>query len=103
LEELLQEMGDGLYLLDAKGGQTSGENFTFGANYGYEVKNGKVGRMVRDINISGNLYQTLMDISSVGSDLRLSQVGGCGKGQSNIRSCNGGPHIIIDNLIVGGA
>ena len=101
-EELLQEMGDGLYLLDAKGGQTSGENFTFGANYGYEVRQGKIGRMVRDINISGNLYQTLMDISAVGSDLELSKIGGCGKGQSNIRSCNGGPHIIIDNLIVGG-
>jgi TldD protein len=100
--ELLQSLWDGLYLLDAKGGQTSGENFTFGANYGYEVRQGKIGRMVRDINISGNLYQTLMDISSVGSDLRLSQIGGCGKGQSNIRSCNGGPHIIIDNLIVGG-
>jgi len=101
-DELLQGMGDGLYLLDAKGGQTSGENFTFGANYGYQVRQGKIGRLVRDINISGNLYQTLMDISAVGNDLKLSQVGGCGKGQSNIRSCNGGPHIIIDKLIVGG-
>lgn len=101
-EELLRSLGDGLYLLDAKGGQTSGENFTFGANYGYEIRQGKIGRMVRDINISGNLYQTLMDISAVGSDLELSKIGGCGKGQSNIRSCNGGPHIIIDNLIVGG-
>lgn len=102
LEELIQLLGDGLYLSDAKGGQTAGENFTFGANYGYEVKNGKIGGMVRDINISGNLYQTLMDISAVGNDLKLSEVGGCGKGQSNIRSCNGGPHIIIDNLVVGG-
>lgn len=100
--DLLQIVGDGLYLLDAKGGQTAGENFTFGANYGYEVKNGRVGRMVRDINISGNLYQTLMDIKAVGNDLELSKTGGCGKGQSNIRSCNGGPHTIIDNLIVGG-
>lgn len=101
-EELFQAMGDGLYLLDAKGGQTSGENFTFGANYGYQVSHGKIGRMIRDINISGNLYQTLMDISAVGNDLKLSKVGGCGKGQSNIRSCNGGPHIMIDKLIVGG-
>jgi len=101
-EELIQLLGDGLYLSDAKGGQTAGENFTFGANYGYEVKNGKIGGMVRDINISGNLYQTLRDISAVGNDLKLSEVGGCGKGQSNIRSCNGGPHIIIDNLVVGG-
>ncbi len=100
--DLLQITGDGLYLLDAKGGQTAGENFTFGANYGYEVKNGRADRMVRDINISGNLYQTLMDIKAVGNDLELSKTGGCGKGQTNIRSCNGGPHIIIDNLVVGG-
>ena len=100
--DLLQITGDGLYLLDAKGGQTAGENFTFGANYGYEVKNGRIDRMVRDINISGNLYQTLMDIKAVGNDLELSKTGGCGKGQTNIRSCNGGPHIIIDNLVVGG-
>jgi TldD protein len=102
LAELFQTLGDGLYLLDAKGGQTAGENFTFGANYGYEIKSGKVGRMVRDINISGNLYQTLMDIRAVGDDLELAKTGGCGKGQTNIHSCHGGPHIIIDNLVVGG-
>lgn len=101
--ELLQEVGDGLYLLDAKGGQTAGENFTFGANYGYLVKGGKIGPMIRDINISGNLYQTLMDIGAVGDDLELCRTGGCGKGQTNIRSCHGGPHIVIDNLVVGGA
>lgn len=102
LDELLAILGDGLYLLNAKGGQTAGENFTFGANYGYLVKGGKVGGMVRDINISGNLYRTLMDIRAVGSDLELGKTGGCGKGQTNIRSCHGGPHIVIDNLVVGG-
>lgn len=102
LEQLLQDVGDGLYLLDAKGGQTAGENFTFGACYGYEVRGGRVGPMVRDINISGNLYRTLQDIRAVGDDLALATVGGCGKGQTNIRSCHGGPHIVIDNLVVGG-
>jgi TldD protein len=101
-DELLQKMGDGLYILDAKGGQTAGENFTFGAHYGYIVKNGKLAEMVRDINISGNLYKTLNDITGIGSDFELSKVGGCGKGQTNIRSCNGGPHILVNNLVVGG-
>jgi TldD protein len=101
-DALLQTLGDGLYLLDAKGGQTAGENFTFGANYGYEVRHGKIGPMVRDINISGNLFQTLLDIRAVGNDLELSRTGGCGKGQTNIRSCHGGPHIVIENLVVGG-
>ncbi len=102
LEELLELLGDGLYILDAKGGQTSGENFTFGAQYGFEVRRGKIGKMVRDINISGNLYQTLKDIVAIGNDFELSEVGGCGKGQLNIRSCHGGPHILVKNVVIGG-
>jgi len=102
-EELITMLSDGLYILDAKGGQTSGENFTFGAQYGYVVKNGQLGEMVRDINISGNLYKTLNDIVAVGNDLTLSRAGGCGKGQINIRSCHGAPHILAKNLVVGGA
>lgn len=101
-EELLETLGDGLYLCDAKGGQTAGENFSFGAQYGYIVKNGKKAGMVRDINISGNLYQTLKDIAAVGEDFVLSRAGGCGKGQMNPRSCHGGPHVLIKNLVVGG-
>ena len=101
-EDLLVKLGDGLYLLDAKGGQTSGENFTFGAQYGYVVRNGKIGEMIRDINISGNLYQTLQNIKEVGDDLELCRTGGCGKGQLNIRSCHGAPHIIINKVVVGG-
>ncbi len=102
-EELITMLGDGLYILDAKGGQTAGENFSFGAQYGYVVKNGKVSEMVRDINISGNLYKTLNDITVVGNDLSLSKVGGCGKRQMNIRSCSGAPHILVNNLVIGGA
>lgn len=102
LEEMLDTLDDGLYLLDAKGGQTSGENFTFGAQYGYIIKKGKKVKMIRDINISGNLYNTLKNISSIGNDLVFCETGGCGKGQLNIRSCHGGPHILIKDLVVGG-
>lgn len=102
-EGLLEELGDGLYILDAKGGQTSGENFTFGAQYAYRVKNGKLGEMIRDINISGNLYRTMQNITAIGNDLVLSETGGCGKGQLNIRSCHGGPHILMKSVVIGGA
>jgi TldD protein len=101
-DDLLAILGEGLYVLDAKGGQTAGENFTFGAQSGYLVKDGKIDRMVRDINISGNLYETLKNISAVGNDLVLSKVGGCGKGQLNIRSCHGAPHVLIKSLVIGG-
>ncbi|MBP7205369.1 MAG: TldD/PmbA family protein [Candidatus Cloacimonetes bacterium] len=102
LEELLAALGDGLYICDAMGGQTSGENFTFGANYGYIVKDGKLAGMIRDINIVGNLYQTLNSVRLIGSDFILTESGGCGKGQTNIRSCLGGPSVLFENLTVGG-
>jgi TldD protein len=101
-EELLHKLGNGVYLCDPKGGQTAGENFTFGAQYGYEVKDGKLGNMLRDINVSGNLYATLQNIAAIGDKLEFTKTGGCGKGQTNIRSCFGGPHIIINNLVIGG-
>jgi TldD protein len=103
LEKLLGKLDHGYYFLDHLGGQTSGENFTFAAEYGFRVKNGKIGELIRDINISGNLYETLHNITVVGNDLELTMVGGCGKGQMNHRSCHGAPHILVNNVVVGGA
>jgi TldD protein len=102
LDDLLTELGDGLYLVDGKGGQTSGETFTFGAQYGFKVRDGKVGPMIRDINIMGNLFTTLQNIEAIGNDMELSERGGCGKGQLNIKSALGSPHILVRNMVVGG-
>lgn len=102
-EEMLSRLGNGLYLCGTKGGQTSGENFTFDAAWGYEVKNGRLGRMLRGINIIGNLFATLRNISAVGNDALLGEFGGCGKGQLNRRSCCGGPHLLVNNVLIGGA
>lgn len=101
-QEILARLGDGLYLCDAKGGQTAGENFTFGAQYGYLVRNGRVGPMVRDINIMGNLFTTLNNIDAAADDFKLGERGGCGKGQMNIKSGHGGPSILIRRMVVGG-
>ncbi|MCK5134042.1 MAG: TldD/PmbA family protein [Candidatus Sabulitectum sp.] len=101
-KELLKQMGDGLYLCDGKGGQTSGENFTFGAQYGYLVKNGEIQKMVRDINIMGNLFTTMKNIEAMDDHMKLSESGGCGKGQLNIKSGYGGPSVLIRSMVVGG-
>ncbi len=101
-EALIERLGDGLYLKSHMGGQTSGEDFTFGAQYGFQVKGGKIGKMVRDINISGNLYSTLKSIRGVADDLELGEIGGCGKGQLNVRSCYGSPHVLVEGVVIGG-
>lgn len=58
--------------------------------------------MVRDINLLGNLFETLLAVEGVGRDTVISEMGGCGKGQMNIRSAMGGPHILIKAVRVGG-
>jgi TldD protein len=107
--EMLGSIDDGLYLCGGKGGQTMGDVFTFGAQYGYKIRNGKKGQMVKDINISGNVFETLKNITMVGNDLKIIEWGGCGKSRAGIfdmqmldKSGVGGPHIVIENVIIGG-
>ena len=50
----------------------------------------------------GNLFTTMKNIIGISNDMELSESGGCGKGQLNIKSCNGGPHILIQDALVGG-
>ncbi|MFC2099821.1 TldD/PmbA family protein, partial [Candidatus Bipolaricaulota bacterium] len=106
-DEMVAAIDDGYYLVGAKGGQTSGDQFTFGAQWGYRIENGKLGPMVRDINMSGELFSTLEAISMIGNDRRFGERGGCGKGgggpmQLNRKSGSGAPHIKIDHVTVGG-
>ncbi len=101
--EMLSSIEDGLYLKGAAGGQTSGDYFTFGTQIGYRIKNGKIGSMVRDATLSGNLFTTLENIEMVGNDLDLSRAGGCGKGgQILLDVGHGAPHVKIRDMAIGG-
>lgn len=101
-DELLALVDSGLYICDAKGGSTMGDQFAFGAQYGYQIRDGKLGRLLKGINMSGNLFVTLRNILAVGNDLKFGERGGCGKhGQTNPQSGSGGPHTVIDKVIIG--
>jgi len=103
-EQLLDGIENGLYAIGAIGGQTDMEMFTFSAEEGYEIRNGKLGRKLRDVVLSGNVFQTLANIDRIGSDFRMhGGLGGCGKGgQSPLRVSDGGPSVRIRNVVVGG-
>ena len=106
-EEMLSAVEDGYYLVGAKGGQTSGDQFTFGAQWGWRIKGGRLAELVRDINMSGELFSTLKLIRMVGNDLKFSERGGCGKGgvgpmQLNPKSGKGAPHVLIGQVTIGG-
>jgi len=103
-EELLDGVEHGLYVVGALGGQTELEMFTFSSKKAYIIENGKIGNMVRDVVLSGNVFKTLMHIDKIGSDLRLfGGLGGCGKaGQYPLPVSTGAPHIRIKDVVIGG-
>ncbi len=103
-DELIKDISYGIYACNAFGGQTELEQFTFSAAYAYEIVNGKVGEMLRDVVLTGNVFETLKNIEMIGNDLRIrGGPGGCGKdGQYPLPLTFGGPHIRIRNVTVGG-
>jgi len=109
-DEMLASVKNGLYLCGARGGQTMGDFFTFGCEYGFKIKDGTIGDIVRGTNISGNVERTLADITHVGNDFTIIEGGGCGRSRAgffNIQlldtSGRASPHVLIDNVVVGGA
>jgi TldD protein len=103
-DQLLDGIEDGIYAVGALGGQTNMEMFTFSAEEGREIKNGKLGRKLRDIVLTGNVFETLANIEMIGNDLVIhGGLGGCGKGgQSPLRVSDGGPSVRIKNVVLGG-
>lgn len=107
-EEMIREARSGLYLLGrgSGGGQvdTGAGTFTFAAGPSYIIRNGEIGEMVRGVVISGYILETLKGVEAVGRDLtvRTSVFGGCGKDGQLVRVGDGGPHIMIREIIVGG-
>jgi len=101
---LFDEISDGIYAIDVIGGQTNLEMFTFTCGYGYEIKNGKRGRLFKDIVLSGNVFTTLKNIEMIADDGKMfGGLGGCGKGgQSPLPVSFGGPHLLIRDVLIGG-
>ncbi len=103
-EDMLAGIDDGIYALDMLGGMTNLEMFTFSAGYAYRIRKGKICELLRDVVLSGNVFQTLHDVKAIGNDLtHHGGLGGCGKaGQSGLPVSTGSPHIVIDNVLIGG-
>ena len=103
-EDMLAGVDDGIYAKGSLGGQTNTEMFTFSAEEAYKIKDGKICEQVRDVVLTGNVFETLMNIDAIGNDrVMFGGLGGCGKGgQSPLRVSDGGPHIRIKNVTIGG-
>lgn len=82
LDELIASVEDGYYLLKTNNGQadTTGE-FMFGISMGYEIKNGKLGRAIRDTTISGMAFDMLKTVDMLSDEMSWGSSGFCGKKQ----------------------
>ena len=103
-DDMIKDVKLGVYAVDMMGGQTSMEMFTFSAAYGYMVRDGRIAELVRDVVLTGNVFETLMDIDMISDTLEWPRMGGgCGKGgQSPLPVGLGGPCIRIQNVVIGG-
>jgi TldD protein len=101
--DLFAEIKLGVYARNWLGGMTNGEMFTFSAGEAWTIRNGKIAEPVRDVTLSGNVFQTLADIEAIGDDFYWDESGGCGKGgQNGLPVGCGGPSLRIRNVVVGG-
>ncbi|MFN4217162.1 MAG: TldD/PmbA family protein [Brevinematales bacterium] len=79
-EAMIEGIQDGIYACDYLGGMTNLEMFTFSAAYAYRIQNGKITQLVRDVVLTGNVFQTLENIQAIGNDLEHhGGLGGCGR------------------------
>jgi len=101
-EELVDDIKFGYYLKSFRGGQANLDGtFQVGIQEAYEIVNGELGAPVRNASISGNTLETLLKVDAVGKDFEL-WPGRCGKGQTAF-ICDGGPHIRLREVLVGGS
>lgn len=103
VEDLIQDVKLGIWAGNWLGGQTNCEMFTFASGEARMIRNGKLAEPVRDVNLTGNVFQTLKDIDGIANDMYWDESGGCGKaGQSGLPVGVGGPSIRIRNVVVPG-
>jgi len=101
-DEMIKDIEDGYYVQSSKGGQTNLEMFTFSGEDAYRIEDGEITEHIRDLNLSGNLFQTLKNIDAVGEDIEYLAGGYCGKGEHYpLPVSYGGPHIRIRDVVIG--
>ncbi len=93
LADMIASVDDGYYLVRPSNGQAdSTSEFMFGITLGYEIRNGKLGRAIRDTTIAGVAFEVLKTVSMVSDEMRWMSGGMCGKKQP-IPVGMGGPAI----------
>ncbi len=93
LDELMEKMGDGVYITDIEGPGLNAQNGAFSMqSTGFLVENGKISKPLDLVTISGNIFDLFKDVTDVGSELKITA-----------ELSNGGeiPPVLVKKLLVG--
>lgn len=105
-EEALEALDDGVYLVGTRGGAPASDGtFMFTSQKGYRVEDGEIQEPLRSTSLQGNILDFLENVEGMTRELSISATnfGGCGKwGQSFLPVGIGGPHVLVDDVLVGG-
>lgn len=101
LEDMIASVEDGYLMTDMDNGQadSTGE-FMFGISLGYEIKDGKIGKAIKNATVSGVAFDVLKTAEMVSDTVSWTNSGMCGKKQM-IPVGMGGPALKV-RINVGG-
>ncbi len=93
-DELIAPINDGIYITELQGVhagvQVISGSFNLQAS-GFKIINGKIDHPVNMIVVSGNFFDILKSIKTIGDDLKISELSGIGS-----------PTVYVGNLAIGG-
>mgnify|MGYP001111606403 CR=1 FL=1 len=103
-EELIRDIDNGIYLKGGEYGYVMCERgqFTCHAGEAFMIRNGEIAELLRDVSVAGLTLETLMNIDAVANDFEMKMPGFCGKNGQRMYVDNGGPHVRVRELVVGG-
>lgn len=103
-DELLEEVKHGLLIKGSQYGyvEPAKGQFMFKCDEAFEITKGEIGQRYRDASLSGIILEVLHNIQGVANDFVLCDPGYCGKSGQHARVTDGGPHICVSDIVVGG-
>ncbi len=103
-DELIEDTKEGLLFQGSQYGyvEPSKGQFMFKCDEAYEVRAGEIGQRYRDASLSGIILEVLNNVTGVADDFLLGDPGYCGKNYQDARTMDGGPHIRVADVVVGG-
>ncbi|HUS56441.1 MAG TPA: TldD/PmbA family protein [Thermoplasmata archaeon] len=103
-DEMIEDLKSGMLIQGAQYGyvEPAKGQFMFKCDEAYEIQNGELGQRYRDASLSGEILVVLKKVVGVADDFMLGDPGYCGKAGQSARTTDGGPHICISDVVVGG-